>query len=118
VKLVYVAGPYRAPTGWGIECNIVAARKLGAAVAQLGAFPVVPHANTAHYDGLAGDAFWLEGTLELLRRCDAVVLVDGWRDSSGTRGEVAEAERLGKMVFSSIDALADWIAYHRELEGK
>lgn len=98
--LVYVAGPYRAPTAWGIECNIVAARQLGARVAALGAYPVIPHSNTAHFDGLGPDELWLAGTLELMRRCDAVALLDTWQSSSGARAEHAEAERLGLPRFN------------------
>ncbi len=114
MKLVYVAGPYRAKTGWGIEENIQAARRIGAEVARQGAFPVVPHANTAHYDGINDDRFWLDGTLAMLRKCDAVVLCDGWQRSSGTRGELDEAKRLGLPVFEYSDpiswrAFCDWV---------
>lgn len=106
MKLVYVAGPYRGSTGWGIDCNIQAARRIGAEVARVGGMPVVPHANTAHYDGIQDDAFWLAGTLEILRRCDAVVLCDGWRRSSGTRGEFDEAKRLGMPIYEYADPIA------------
>jgi hypothetical protein len=41
----------------------------------------------------------LAGTLELMRRCDAVILVHNWRDSAGSRAEVDEAKRLGIPVF-------------------
>jgi len=101
-KLVYVAGPYRAPTPWEVECNIVAARKLGAKVAQVGAYPVIPHSNTAHFDGLATDALWLGGTLELLRRCDAVVFTGDYERSSGARDERVEAARLGLPRFDDV----------------
>jgi hypothetical protein len=97
--LIYIAGPYRAPTTWEIDRNIVAARELGAHVARMGAYPVIPHSNTAHFDGLAPDELWLDGTLELLRRCDAVALVEGWGRSSGARGEVREADRRGIPIF-------------------
>lgn len=89
--LVYVAGPYRADTAWGRERNIYAAKTWGVALAKAGAYPVIPHANTAHFDGEAPDEFWLNGTLALLRRCDGVVLIDGWFRSTGARDEMLAA---------------------------
>jgi hypothetical protein len=95
MKLVYIAGPYRAPTTWGVAQTIHRAREIGAIVAGLGAYPVIPHSNTAHMDGAADDALWLAGTLELMRRCDGVVMCPGWTSSSGARAEHDEAIRLG-----------------------
>lgn len=97
--VVYVAGPFRAPTAWGIAENVRAAERVGLAVARAGAMPLIPHANTGNFHGEGDDQLWLDGTMELLRRCDAVVLVPGWQRSSGTKAEVAEAERLGLPVF-------------------
>lgn len=96
--LIYVAGPYRAPTAWQREQNIHRARTWGVALAKAGAYPVIPHANTAHFDGEAEDTLWLAGTLELMRRCDGVLLIDGWDRSSGARAEREEAYRLGLPV--------------------
>jgi hypothetical protein len=93
--LIYVAGPYRAPTAWQRERNIHRAREWGVALARAGAYPVIPHSNTAHFDGEADDALWLAGTLELMRRCDGVLLIEGWERSSGARAEADEAARLG-----------------------
>lgn len=95
MKLVYIAGPYRAPTREGIESNIQRAREAAEAVCRLGAYPVTPHLNTAHFDGVAGDQFFLDGTMELMRQCDFVLLVDGWEKSAGAVAEFDEAQRLG-----------------------
>ena len=67
-----------------------------------------PHANTRFFDGQLTDAFWLAGTLELLRRCDAVMLVEGWERSSGTLGEIAVAERT-MPVFKDLSELDLWL---------
>jgi nucleoside 2-deoxyribosyltransferase len=110
MRLVYIAGPYRAKTVYEVSENIHRARQLGAKVAELGLqlFPVIPHTNTAFFDGLREDAYWLEGTMEVMRRCDAVLLVDGWHESSGTIAETAEADRRGIPVFRNLSDLTDW----------
>lgn len=113
MKLVYIAGPYRAATGWGIELNIQRARAFGAVVVMAGAYPVIPHSNTSHFDGLAPDEFWLDGTMELLRRCDAAVFVTGWQDSSGARAEHSEALRLGLPCFERTEELCRWLVESR-----
>jgi hypothetical protein len=95
MKLVYVAGPFRATTAWGIAENVRSAERVGLEVARAGSMPLIPHANTAHFHGECTDDFWIEGTLELLRRCDAAVFLPGWHHSTGSRGEWAECVRLG-----------------------
>lgn len=92
--VIYVAGPFRGPTAWDIAENIRAAERVGLLVARAGAMPLIPHANTAHFHGQCDDQFWLDGTLELLRRCDGAVFIHRWRDSSGSLGEFREAGRL------------------------
>lgn len=105
---VYVAGPYRASTSLGVELNIKAAQAVGLQACYKGWTPLIPHANTAFFDVIEpklGDDFWLTATMELLRRCDAVVLCPGYSRSAGTLGEIEEAKRLGLPIYSTIDAL-------------
>lgn len=108
--LVYIAGPYSAPTREGVELNIAKAVAVGLDVAALGAFPVVPHANTAHpdFEKLQPYTFWIDGTLELLRRCDACLMVPGWESSRGATGERAEALATFKPVFGSLAEFRVW----------
>lgn len=95
-KLVYIAGPYRSATPYGVLLNIQAAREVAARVWPIrGLAAVCPHTNTAHMEGLAPDDAFLEGTMEMMRRCDAVLLVGTWMDSDGARKEVIEANALG-----------------------
>ena len=58
-------------------------------------------------DGAHTDDQVLAGTMELLRRCDAVLCVGNWRDSVGARAEVEEARRLGLPVFGVGHEFAD-----------
>lgn len=113
MKVIYVAGPYRGKTREEVAQNVAAARHVGKLCAIEGFFPVMPTVNTAHFDHdfphVQNDQFWIDGTLELMRRCDAVVLVDGWQRSTGAVGEVAEAEKLGIPVYGSVAALVSGV---------
>lgn len=111
LPLVYVAGPYSAKTREGVEENIRRAELLGLCVAELGAMPVIPHCNTSHplFESAQPYDFWLRGTLELMRRCDVVILTSDWERSSGARGEREEAERIGLPVFESPEELKAWL---------
>jgi nucleoside 2-deoxyribosyltransferase len=111
VKVVYIAGAFRAPTTWAVQQNVRAAEEAGLEVAKLGAMPLIPHANTAHFDGLLTEDFWLEGTAALLRRCDAVYVFNREHldTSSGTRYEVLLAIARAIPVFKDLVTLGAWL---------
>jgi hypothetical protein len=110
IRLVYVAGPYRAGTRWDEEQNCRRAESAAREIVGLGLYPVCPHANTRPYfsNPAIPAAFWLGATLELMRRCDAVLLLPGWAGSEGAVAEREEAERLGIPVFCDLAGLAGW----------
>ncbi len=111
--LVYIAGAYRASTPWDVEQNVRAAEHLALCVARMGAVPVCVHSMYRFFDQAADlePQYWLDATLEIMRRCDAVLVVPGTNTltSIGTRGEIAESERLGLPVFISALRLGDWL---------
>lgn len=110
MKVVYIAGKFRGPTSWHVEKNVRRAEEAALSVAEAGAMPLCPHTMTRHFHGLLNDQFWLDGTMELLRRCDAVFLARGWEGSVGTALELGEARDLGKPVFVEIEKLSQWLA--------
>lgn len=119
MKLIYIAGPYRPYTcadgTWvGTPMNIrnaeVTAVNLVNELGHLGLFPVVPHLNTRDFENQVkqnDDQYFLDGTMAMLERCDAVLLTmpNGDEVSSGTKGEVHRAHQLGIQVYRSFDAL-------------
>ena len=118
MKLVYIAGPFRASSAFieghqdmfAVQEHIMAAMKLGLEVARTpGAFPVIPHANTMFFTGSAPDAVWLDGDLELLRRCDAVLMTPNWERSSGATIEHESALKWRMPVFYEIEGMRQWV---------
>lgn len=109
IRLVYIAGPFRAPTVWETEQNIRRAEDTAAEVAKAGAWPVTPHKEGRSLQGVVSDEFALEGTKEVLRRCDALFKSPGWERSDGARAEIEEMRRLEKPVFFSLSDLRDWL---------
>lgn len=87
-QVVYVAGPFRGPNHWEVEQNIRRAEEVALACWRLGFPTICPHTNTRFFDGAAEDHLWLEGDIEILKRCDIVVLTPDWERSSGARAEV------------------------------
>ena len=109
MTVVYIGGPYSAPTQYLIEQNIRAAETLALEVWKLGAVAICPHTMTRFYEGVLPRATWLEGDLELLRRSDALLLVKGWEESAGTRAEVQHAARLHIPTFERLEWLNRWL---------
>ena len=108
MKVVYIAGPYRANSAWEIEQNIREAEKIALHVWANGMVALCPHTQTRFYQGFLPDALWLAGDLELLARCDAVFLVPGWESSRGTMAEVNFAKSKGIPRFVTLMELERW----------
>lgn len=116
MKLVYVAGPFRGANSWEVENNIRRAETLALEVWRLGAAAICPHTNTRFFQGAALDEVWLSGTLEMLRRCDAVMLTDDWQRSSGARAEAIQAVLRGIPTFTKLSDLAEWLTLQVEVD--
>lgn len=116
MRVIYIAGPFRStnPDGrsnaWGVQQNVMRAMARALEVWRRGHAAICPHANTMFFQDADGcvDDVWLTGDVELLRRCDAVLTVEGWEKSSGATAEVGLASKWGKPV---LDSLADLDAY-------
>ena len=102
MKLAFVAGKYRADTIHGIVENIRKAEAVAIELWKYGYAVITPHLNSRLMDGVCPDKVWLDGGLEILRRCDLIVLLEGWESSEGARDECIQAELIGIPVFEWI----------------
>ncbi len=91
MKVVYIAGPYTGKTAWDIEQNVRQAEEVALKVAEMGGAPLCPHTNTRFFFGTCTEEFWYAATMALLKKCDAIVMVKGWKDSKGSKEEHAWA---------------------------
>ena len=108
MKLIYVAGKYLGDSDWETYLNIHHARVVAHKLWHEGWAVICPHSNTAYFGGIGernkddpnGDwKRWLEGDLEMVRRCDAIYMLSNWRDSKGAKLELEEARKVGKKIF-------------------
>ncbi len=114
MKVIYVAGKYRAKHPYLIQENIDKAKEVAKQVWAAGHAAICPHLNSINFEGLNTEQHFIDGTLELMRRCDAVLLVPGWETSEGTKGEYDEANTLKIPVYERLDWLLDDINAENE----
>ncbi len=113
IKVVYVAGPFRADTQWGIMQNVRKAEDAALMLWKAGYIALCPHAMTQNYQNECPDGVWLEGCIELLRRCDAIYLVEGWQNSEGSGEELKIAKELGLAIMGNAKSLEEKDVYSR-----
>lgn len=120
MKLGYVAGPFRGKSHWEIAENIRNAERIALEVWRLGAACICPHANTMHFQDAAPDHVWLDGDLEMLARCDFMVMTPDWQRSSGARAEHEFATKRHIPIFYDVPTLSTWLqsaVYRTDIHG-
>ena len=102
MKVIYIAGPYRGKTIHETLENIRKAEKVAIKYWQMGHAVICPHKNTALLDGTCKEETWLTGYIEIMKRCDTVVLVPGWKESEGSIAEYMVAVHEDKEIIEEI----------------
>lgn len=110
--VIYIAGPFRGSSSWDVWRHIMDAMTVALEVWRLGAVAICPHGNTFCFDKALDDAVWMAGSLELLQRCDGVLLLPTWGESTGSSEERATALELGIPVLHSLTELKVWLQAH------
>lgn len=113
LRVAYIAGPFRAANAWEIEQNIRRAEEVALEVWRLpGWCAICPHTNSRFFQGAAPDDVWLKGDLEILKRCDALVLAPHWVRSSGTRAEIRRAIECKIRVYGDAHHLEQGLPFN------
>lgn len=121
--VVYVAGKYTDMAQYKVKKNIWRAEELGMEIVRrFGSqhvMVIVPHTNTAHWEGIQSDEWFYEATEELLRRSDACIYIPGDLEKSrGTKQEYDHCVKNNKPVFCGDEAglveFGNWIIQQNE----
>ena len=101
MRVIYVSGKYRGD----VDANIEHARQAAIRLWQTGWIVLCPHLNTAHLEVIGGctDDMFLTGDLELLKRCDAIFMLNNYRSSAGGLKELELAKKLGLDIFYEME---------------
>lgn len=107
---VYIAGPYSATTYAEVDTHIVSARMWAAALATHNIPFVCPHLNSAHFEVITPRVTqkqWLRMYLSILKCASAILLLPGWRSSSGTMAEMRSVD-IPRFKTTEVDKLVAW----------
>ena len=101
MKVIFISGRITAPTSYQMAENVRHAHMASLKLMKRGYATICPHKNT---EGLGGalhrdseDDFegWMAMDLEILSRCDGILMLKGWKQSRGSKREYAKAKELG-----------------------
>jgi hypothetical protein len=92
--LIYTAGPYSPSAGAGtVEENIQRAREAALQLWEAGYTVICPHLNTANFEEEIDlqPKDYVDRDLEIVERCDAIVMLPKWQQSLGAVRELEHA---------------------------
>ena len=103
-KLIYIAAPYAHPDPIENTNKVI---KIAEQVIQAGHIPYIPHLNLLwHIVVPHPPEFWYAYDLAILKRCDALLLVEGL--SEGVEREVQFAIDNNILIIYGIDNFINW----------
>ena len=118
MKVVFIAGQFSGANAWEIACNVHRAEAASLRIAQLGGMPVCPHSLGRSMFGTLPEEFWRAGCLALLARCDGILLLPRWSNSTGACAEARHADKLGirRLTLGHLETatLVRWFRYPAE----
>lgn len=95
MKVIYVAGKYRGESEREVFDNIIHARSAALKLWNEGWAVICPHTNCMFMGSQMFNNAFMEGDLEILKRCDAIYLLEGFIESVGAVMELGYAQGIG-----------------------
>lgn len=104
--LIYLAGPITATATKSTEDHVAAAVNVYLRLIRAGLPAFCPHLTAAFPSafGILYDT-WMAYDYAVLDRCNAVLMLDGWRESRGAMLEREYARQHGLTVYEDVDTL-------------
>lgn len=98
-RVVFIGGAYAGKTIHDTVENIRKAEYWAIRVWQAGGISICPHTNSALLNGVVEEKVFLDGYVEVLRRCDGLLLIPGWDNSDGAKMEEEYAKSFNLPIF-------------------
>lgn len=110
-KLIFIGGPYNAPTPGQIVANIERCELLSLEAIALGCGVICANSMGRLWNTKTPTLEQVMVSAKLcLSRCDALLVAEGWENSGGTKQEIEEATALGLPVLYSLDDLKAFLS--------
>ena len=112
MKLIYICGPIRNDDANVQRRNITKGIEAAKAIWQAGAAAFCPHMCAYFWndDAPANEQTnYIEGDLEMIKRCDAVLALPGWVSSVGASAEVCCARGNSIAILDSLEEAVRWV---------
>ena len=98
-RVIYVSGKYRGESEREVFDNIIKARTAALKLWDKGWAVICPNTKSIFMGSQLGDDKFIEGDLEIVSRCDAIFMLEGWHDSVGARLELERAKEKRLIVY-------------------
>ena len=100
MKILFLAGQYRADTTYKVYQNIKKAEKKAIELWEAGWIVICPHLNSQLFEHTMENAhdIVMPGYLKIVERCDTIYMMKGFEDSEGSKLELKAAKENGLEV--------------------
>ncbi len=121
--VIYTAGPY-SPNAYNptIAGNIQRAKSVAVELWEMGYTVICPHLNTAHFERYIDlpPEIYIERDLEIVKRCDGIVMLPDWEHSRGAVQELmtAREHRLKILFWPDVPRVEDLHAEKKRIPVK
>jgi hypothetical protein len=107
IEILFLAGAYMSNDPNDIRRNIQLAEQHSIELWNRGYKVFCPHLNTCNFEvkAKAVEQAYKEFDMRMLNCCDAVFALPNWKASKGAQAEIAQAKRLHKPIFYSLNEL-------------